>query len=141
MERKTRLELATPTLARWCSTTELLPHEQGILYHFDVVLSTSFLRYFFFPACRVRLVTWHLDIITNFQLYVNTFSEKSAEKFKISPLPSHNPQAGLFPGRTFTEVTTQHIGNFQILRTCPISSFLMNKTLWPRSRIGSQDLY
>ena len=26
MERKTRLELATPTLARWCSTTELLPH-------------------------------------------------------------------------------------------------------------------
>ena len=27
MERKTRLELATPTLARWCSTTELLPHE------------------------------------------------------------------------------------------------------------------
>ena len=25
MERKTRLELATPTLARWCSTTELLP--------------------------------------------------------------------------------------------------------------------
>ena len=26
MERKTRLELATPTLARWCSTTELFPH-------------------------------------------------------------------------------------------------------------------
>ena len=26
MERKTRLELATPTLARLCSTTELLPH-------------------------------------------------------------------------------------------------------------------
>ena len=25
MERKTRLELATPTLARWCSTTELFP--------------------------------------------------------------------------------------------------------------------
>ncbi len=25
MERKTRFELATPTLARWCSTTELLP--------------------------------------------------------------------------------------------------------------------
>ena len=29
MERKTRLELATPTLARWCSTTELLPHHCG----------------------------------------------------------------------------------------------------------------
>ena len=25
MERKTRFEFATPTLARWCSTTELLP--------------------------------------------------------------------------------------------------------------------
>ncbi len=25
VERKTRLELATPTLARWCSTTELFP--------------------------------------------------------------------------------------------------------------------
>ena len=25
MERKTRLELATPSLARTCSTTELLP--------------------------------------------------------------------------------------------------------------------
>jgi hypothetical protein len=27
MERKTRFELATPTLARWCSTTELLPQQ------------------------------------------------------------------------------------------------------------------
>ncbi len=26
VERKTGLEPATPTLARWCSTTELLPH-------------------------------------------------------------------------------------------------------------------
>ena len=29
MERKTRFELATPTLARWCSTTELLPLKNG----------------------------------------------------------------------------------------------------------------
>ena len=29
MERKTRLELATPTLARLCSTTELFPHKNG----------------------------------------------------------------------------------------------------------------
>ncbi len=29
LERKTRFELATPTLARWCSTTELLPHING----------------------------------------------------------------------------------------------------------------
>jgi hypothetical protein len=32
MERKARLELATPTLARWCSTTELFPHFIKILY-------------------------------------------------------------------------------------------------------------
>ena len=32
MERKTRFELATPTLARWCSTTELLPHFKWLGY-------------------------------------------------------------------------------------------------------------
>ena len=31
LERKTRFELATPTLARWCSTTELLPHVHKFL--------------------------------------------------------------------------------------------------------------
>ncbi len=30
LERKTRFELATPTLARWCSTTELLPRLAGL---------------------------------------------------------------------------------------------------------------
>ena len=30
LERKTRFELATPTLARWCSTTELLPQITGV---------------------------------------------------------------------------------------------------------------
>ena len=29
LERKTRFELATPTLARWCSTTELLPQKMA----------------------------------------------------------------------------------------------------------------
>ena len=32
LERKTRFELATPTLARWCSTTELLPHVHKFFY-------------------------------------------------------------------------------------------------------------
>jgi hypothetical protein len=32
LERKTGFEPATPTLARWCSTTELLPH------YFSVVI-------------------------------------------------------------------------------------------------------
>jgi hypothetical protein len=30
MERKTGFEPATPTLARWCSTTELLPQNTGL---------------------------------------------------------------------------------------------------------------
>ena len=30
MERETRLELATPTLARLCSTTELFPHLKNV---------------------------------------------------------------------------------------------------------------
>ena len=39
VERKTGFEPATPTLARWCSTTELLPHIKAygtspILLHF-----------------------------------------------------------------------------------------------------------
>ena len=32
LERKTRFELATPTLARWCSTTELLPQRIWLGY-------------------------------------------------------------------------------------------------------------
>ena len=35
MERKTGLEPATPTLARLCSTTELLPH----LFNSDIIIS------------------------------------------------------------------------------------------------------
>ena len=38
MERKTRLELATPTLARWCSTTELLPHVScSVSEHLNII--------------------------------------------------------------------------------------------------------
>ena len=32
MERKTGFEPATPTLARWCSTTELFPHIKWLGY-------------------------------------------------------------------------------------------------------------
>src|SRR5690606_35575199 len=39
LERKTRFELATPTLARWCSTTELLPQNA-----YDIVYSDSSLK-------------------------------------------------------------------------------------------------
>jgi hypothetical protein len=31
LERETRFELATPTLARLCSTTELFPHNDVVL--------------------------------------------------------------------------------------------------------------
>ena len=40
LERKTRFELATPTLARWCSTTELLPHVLKNFYS-DKLLSLN----------------------------------------------------------------------------------------------------
>ena len=35
LERKTGFEPATPTLARWCSTTELLPHEMAGVLGFE----------------------------------------------------------------------------------------------------------
>ena len=56
MERKTRLELATPTLARWCSTTELFPH----YYQLQVMHS----------SCLAEL-TKH--ILTPWHNFVNTF--------------------------------------------------------------------
>ena len=44
MERKTGLEPATPTLARLCSTTELLPHllNSDIIYHSFVFCQVLF---------------------------------------------------------------------------------------------------
>ena len=33
MERETRFELATPALARQCSTTELLPQKDACIYY------------------------------------------------------------------------------------------------------------
>ena len=41
MERETRFELATPTLARLCSTTELFPLMRDFRY-FAVVVKISF---------------------------------------------------------------------------------------------------
>ena len=38
LERKTRFELATPTLARWCSTTELLPHVLIYIWQFIIMM-------------------------------------------------------------------------------------------------------
>ncbi len=44
MERKTGLEPATPTLARLCSTTELLPHNATVeLYHLQEICQAIFL--------------------------------------------------------------------------------------------------
>ena len=45
MERKTGLEPATPTLARLCSTTELLPHDDFlIISHRDRYVNAVFRR-------------------------------------------------------------------------------------------------
>ena len=45
MERKTRFELATPSLARRCSTTELFPHASATnisIRHYRVFVNTFF---------------------------------------------------------------------------------------------------
>ena len=49
MERKTGLEPATPTLARLCSTTELLPHVLAtiLLYHRLLICQVLFENLFF----------------------------------------------------------------------------------------------
>src|SRR6056300_1046285 len=38
LERETRLELATPTLARLCSTTELFPHK---FYYYFIIFKVK----------------------------------------------------------------------------------------------------
>ena len=57
MERKTGLEPATPTLARLCSTTELLPH----LLNSDIIISQFCLlsSLIFFGSNRCK--SWHFS--------------------------------------------------------------------------------
>ena len=45
MERETRFELATSTLARWSSTTELLPHNFDNLRRKDSAESKAYIVY------------------------------------------------------------------------------------------------
>ncbi len=45
MERETRFELATSTLARWSSTTELLPHNFDNLRRKDSAESKTYIVY------------------------------------------------------------------------------------------------
>ena len=54
MERKTRLELATPTLARWCSTTELLPHDKRYFTTFALACQHIILRIEYWAFYQVR---------------------------------------------------------------------------------------
>ncbi len=58
MERETGVEPAAPTLARLCSTTELLPHKKKVLilsgwnYSYFFVKCKEFLKIFqFFLSC------------------------------------------------------------------------------------------
>ena len=69
MERKTRLELATPTLARWCSTTELLPHVLVFLISDENYFSTSFdvcqhLIFRFFQTVLTVLFLSHENLLS-----------------------------------------------------------------------------
>ena len=43
MERETRFELATSTLARWSSTTELLPHHFNNSHGKDSAISKTYI--------------------------------------------------------------------------------------------------
>ena len=45
MERETRFELATSTLARWSSTTELLPHNFDNSHRKDSTESKAYIVY------------------------------------------------------------------------------------------------
>ena len=79
MERKTGLEPATPTLARLCSTTELLPHLLAtmLFYHCFRRLSSHFLKFYFsviWPSTS-RPILYHI---------VTFLSTGSFESVKIS---------------------------------------------------------
>ena len=87
MERKTGLEPATPTLARLCSTTELLPH----LLNSDIIISQFCLLsslIFFSDRTDVSLgISATFDIISYRLLRVNRkFSFSQDVHFAVSTL-------------------------------------------------------
>ena len=55
VERKTRLELATPTLARLCSTTELYPHIHNYKNNFLILqeIKLKILKFFYLKKLKI----------------------------------------------------------------------------------------
>ena len=86
MERKTGLEPATPTLARLCSTTELLPH----LLNSDIIISQFCLlsSLIFSDRTNVSLgISATFDIVSYRLLRVNRkFSFSQDVHFAVSTL-------------------------------------------------------
>ena len=86
MERKTGLEPATPTLARLCSTTELLPH----LLNSDIIISQFCLLsslIFSYPTDVSLDVSATFDIVSYRLLRVNRkFSFSQDVHFAVSTL-------------------------------------------------------
>ena len=86
MERKTGLEPATPTLARLCSTTELLPH----LINSDIIISQFCLlsSLIFSNSIDVSLdVSATVDIVSYRSVCVNRkFSFSQDVHFAVSTL-------------------------------------------------------
>ena len=75
MERKTGLEPATPTLARLCSTTELLPHVLAtiLLYHYFFDLSSLLSKFLFESDLTLNVTTYtlsHCDISVNRKFWI-----------------------------------------------------------------------
>ncbi len=91
MERETRFELATPALARRCSTAELFPHvtTETILQHrFRFV--KHFLKFICFliryhcvvPDCSIIIAKERRLVNTNFKKFTNFF-----QRYRLSEIP------------------------------------------------------
>ena len=94
-KRKTGFEPATPTMARWCSTTELLPQmfnlalrsyplNSYIYYRITPEVSTLFQK-FFAKICPVTFVAWLS--VTQHYFYRNFGVDSSLQTEK--PMVSH----------------------------------------------------
>ena len=125
MERKTGLEPATPTLARLCSTTELLPH----LLNSDIIISQFCLlsSLIFSDRTDVSLgISATSDIVSYRLLRVNRkFSFSQDVHFAVSTLAVRRKVLYTIPpyfargfGKIFETVFRARFGRQPISRPC-----------------------
>ena len=65
MERETRLELATPSLARKCSTTELLSHSVILIIHAKFYFAILFKCAYYITVQRDKIIYHGLQLKQN----------------------------------------------------------------------------